>query len=277
MVTLNTALAYRKLGWSIIPIHTLVKGRCTCGNEDCATPGKHPRVKWSEFIKRLPDVEEVSEWFGDAFVGSNIGVVTGSISNIIVVDCDGKKGVLLAKKELDLPFPTLIALTGGGGFHIFYKPSGASIESRIGLLPNVDLKAEKGFVVLPPSIHMSGYKYRWFRRVKPAKISADRFPKPEVDLPVNLRGWEDEYIYGVDEGMRASVAAKLAGKYVAMGLGLLSLWYLMREWNRHNRPPLPESELKTTVKFIYRKHYEETDKPEQISSVKQLLHLVKRM
>lgn len=277
MVSVNTALAYRKFGWSVIPIHTLVKGKCTCGNEDCATPGKHPRIKWSEFAKRLPSVKEINEWFSDAFVGSNIGVVTGSVSDIIVVDCDGKEGVISAKHKLNLPFPTLVALTGGGGFHIFYKTNGNLVASKIGLLPNVDIKAERGFVVLPPSIHISGYNYRWFRKRKPAVIDTSQFARPTVGVPINLHGWEDESLYGVDEGTRANVASKLAGKYVAKGLGLLSLWYLMREWNRHNRPPLPESELKTTVKFIYQKHHSEVEKPEQVSSVKQLLQIVKRI
>jgi len=275
MVTVNTALAYLKHGWSIIPVHAIVHGQCTCGNEECAAPGKHPRVRWNEYATRRPTKDEVVSWFTDEFPGSNIGAVTGTVSGFLVVDCDGKEGVISAKSSLDLPFPTLVSLTGGGGFHCFYKVNGSPIASKRNLYDKVDLKAEHGFVVLPPSKHVSGYKYRWFRKEPIAEIDLSQFEMDTGDISANERGWYSELLGGVDEGERSNAASKLSGRYAGMGMDMTFLWYGMREWNRHNRPPLPESELKTTVRFVYRKHATE-GKPERITKVNEIMHLFEK-
>jgi hypothetical protein len=62
---------------------------------------------------------------------------------------------------------TLTSLTGGGGFHLLYRRvrelrcaasrlPGISVE-----LPGVDLRADDGYIVAPPSLHLSGEQYRW--------------------------------------------------------------------------------------------------------------------
>src|SRR5262245_32630479 len=32
-------------GWSVVPLHGVDAPGCTCGKENCASPGKHPRTK----------------------------------------------------------------------------------------------------------------------------------------------------------------------------------------------------------------------------------------
>ena len=112
-------------------------------------------------MERLPTRKEVKAWFGDEFYGSNIGMVTGLVSNTLVVDIDDTDAVYDIIDELSLPTKTLVAQTGGGGIHLFYKLNGLVVPSRIRAFPGVDIKAERGFVVLPPSIHKSGNRYRW--------------------------------------------------------------------------------------------------------------------
>ena len=38
----QAALENAKRGWPVLPIHTVDKGSCSCGNSDCTSPGKHP-------------------------------------------------------------------------------------------------------------------------------------------------------------------------------------------------------------------------------------------
>lgn len=274
---LKQALAYLEYGWSIIPVHTIVRGYCTCGKDNCSAPGKHPRVNWADYTKRLPTKEEVVTWFRDEFPGSNIGLVTGTISNIMVVDCDGKQGVKEAKKKLSLTFPTLVALTGGGGFHCFYNLDGIPVASKRALHPMVDIKAERGFVVLPPSKHSSGYKYRWFRK---NPISSD-IDLSQFELErngnevVNGTGWYSELLKGVSEGDRSNAASKLAGRYANKGLDLQFLMYGMLEWNKRNQPPLPREELITTVRYIFNKNRADSE-PERIETYGDLTKYLKK-
>ena len=58
---------------------------------------------------------------------------------------------------------TLTCLTGGGGTHYYFTaPAGiAVVEGANKLGPGVDVKAAGGYVLLPPSIHISGRRYTW--------------------------------------------------------------------------------------------------------------------
>jgi len=78
--------------------------------------------------------------------------------------------------------PTLTGLTGGGGLHLVYLCTDASLgnsASRLpgmdGELPGVDLRANGGYVVGPPSVHRSGGFYEWLD----ANANVDR-PLPEL-------------------------------------------------------------------------------------------------
>lgn len=51
--------------------------------------------------------------------------------------------------------------TGGGGKHLFLRDPHGLRSGPIG--PGLDLKAEGGYVVAPPSGHLSGTHYRWTR------------------------------------------------------------------------------------------------------------------
>lgn len=272
---LDIALKYLKLGWSVIPVHALVKGHCTCGRAQCSTPGKHPRVRWTDYATRLPTRRELRAWFDEDTGGSNIGLVTGNVSNLIVVDCDGPDGAKTARKALHLPRGTLVAQTGGGGLHYFYRPNGLVIPSRIALFPGVDIKAERGFVVIPPSKHKSGRKYRWIRRKRPVAcdLSVLTREREDGDSYDNEGGWYKELLEGVEEGSRSNAASKLAGRYFGLGLSAKEVFMLMSTWNELNRPPLHHRELVTTVKFLRRKHREETV-PKQLETVHDLAKLV---
>lgn len=268
---LETALAYLKLGWSVIPVHRPINGLCTCGREDCPNMGKHPRIKWDEYIRRLPTEEEITSWFGDLYAGSNIGLVTGSVSKICVVDLDRSDGLDVVKGQLKLPTNTLTSQTGGGGMHLYYRLNGDTIPSRIGMIDHVDIKSEKGFVVLPPSKHKSGRSYQWLKDLPMVETDLSVLkPPPSIGNESHGSTWFDAFLDGVGEGMRSNAASKLAGRYCRLGLNLREIKYLMFWWNEHqNKPPMAYAELSQTIDSTYR-WWSANGKPAQVTSLKEV-------
>ena len=48
------AFAYAGLGWSVVPVHTPGAEGCSCGQADCPSPGKHPRIRWQSYARARP-------------------------------------------------------------------------------------------------------------------------------------------------------------------------------------------------------------------------------
>ncbi len=266
MSLLEQALIYLDMGWCVYPAHhvDLNSGLCTCGNLDCPCPGKHPIGQWTAYQRRLPTKAEVELWFSE--LECNIGMVTGTISKVAVVDVDGKEGHA-SLKDLDLD-PTLSALTGGGGIHMYYSISEPT-RSRIRVVDGIDIRADGGYVVLPPSLHKSGRWYVWKDVTVLAPFDASLF-ETEARKGSASPGWSGEALQGVHQGSRSVTAARLAGRYFGLGLDLDEVWMLMTGWNKRNSPPLSTPELDRTVIAIDRKHKAATKDPVQIKTLAQL-------
>ena len=102
MNTYQWAKKYIELGWAIFPIHSIdANGCCTCGKKDCGDAGKHPRVRRG-LKEASKDPAQIEEWFGVGAPLSNIGVVTGAISGITVIDIDIGDGKLGAETWAEL-------------------------------------------------------------------------------------------------------------------------------------------------------------------------------
>lgn len=267
---LEEALIYLDMGWAVFPVHSVIEGRCSCGRPDCPVPGKHPLGQWAQFQHRLPARREVYDWFA-SMPDCNVGMVTGTVSSIVVVDVDNAAG-METFKSLGMK-PTLEARTGGGGSHFYYS-SQEAVPSRIKVRDGIDIRGEGGFVVLPPSRHKSGKYYRWRQPYGLAPY------EPELLVPLRLsgigsngNGWANELLMGVEQGARNVSAAKLAGRYAGMGLSLDEVWLLMTGWNERNSPPLEPIDLRRTVTAIVRK--QQQAEPVLIETLGQILGLLK--
>ena len=173
---LNTKLDWAKFwsnkGFSVVPVHYVKSdGSCSCSQgHDCPSPGKHPAPKsWSVFQEKCADEYTLEMWFNGRYKDFNLGVVTGKVSgNIFAVDVDTNEGKLgndslmdLCMANDDLP-ETLEQLTGGGGRHYLYKaPNDKTIITGKNTLGSgIDTRGEGGFIVVAPSNHKSGNKYK---------------------------------------------------------------------------------------------------------------------
>jgi hypothetical protein len=144
-------------------MHDVVDGHCSCilGLE-CKSQGKHPRVKrelaltagdqeWAVWMRRWPTM--------------NLGLLTGYESGIFVIDVDPRHGGDQSFKKLTDElgqFPeTMVAQTGGGGYHyVFQLPQGLEIKNSAGLIaPGIDIRGFGGVIVVEPSVTQGAYKW----------------------------------------------------------------------------------------------------------------------
>src|SRR6266581_9407295 len=93
-MNLDRALAYARRGFHIFPVHTVVDAVCTCGDPDCAHPGKHPMGALAPHGRNDATTEEtkITEWW-TAAPHANIGAATWD-SGFFTVDVDVRHGGL---------------------------------------------------------------------------------------------------------------------------------------------------------------------------------------
>lgn len=154
--------SYRALRLAVIP---------AAGRE------KIPVGKWREFQTGIPQTVH-QRWYGDDGehrANYRMGFLTGAASlgdgwKLLVIDLDEKGSVSgsatwdhwIADNELGCDPETWRAHTGGGGQHIYFRyPAHLSIRNTQETIAGIDVRAEGGFVIAPPSRHQNGKQYLW--------------------------------------------------------------------------------------------------------------------
>lgn len=282
----SSALEYFDLGLSVIPVFGILEdGSCSCGNPECRAKGKHPRYKWKAFTKKRASREQIIAWW-DRFPESNIGIVTGSISGIAVIDVDGENG-LSSLEEAGLPVSELpvtpSAITGGGGLHFIYRNPIQGVQTKAGVLPNVDIRGEGGYIIAPPSVHSSGSSYEWVegRGLEDVPISDFDFSFLAENAPMedrkksHKRGdkWYEEFLLGVGEGERNDAVSRLAGRYFSLGMTEAEIVLLLEAWNLRNDPPISSAELKRTVESIKDLENSKDDEEDLLETISSILRV----
>ncbi|HXZ00419.1 MAG TPA: bifunctional DNA primase/polymerase [Stellaceae bacterium] len=242
---------YLRRGWSVIPLRP---------------QSKLPAIRWEAYQRRRADRETLRRWVR-RWPGLNIGIVTGAVSGLVVLDLDrGHAGFdsLEALERLHGPLPaTVEAETGGGGRHFYFTAPPASLRNKAGIAPGVDLRGEGGMVVAPPSIHPSGGRYRWSPGHEPGTLAPAVLPRWLVQLATDapagrghrLAHWRSLVRAGVEEGRRNTTIASFAGHLLWHGVDSEVVLELMLCWNRQRcRPPLEDAEVARVVSSIAQLH-----------------------
>jgi len=226
-------------------------------------------IKWKEYQDRLPSEEEVVQWF-DQNPDANIGIVTGKISGIVVFDLDSEHAVTYAEDEGG--FPETPKVKTGKGYHLYMKYPGFEVRGSVNKDLDIDIRADGGYVVAPPSIHGSGDMYDWeegfsISEIDPApcemwmidylKSIADKTKSQPGDKKAlkttesgdkerksktNI-GYADLLKNGCTEGARNQSATSLAGHLFSKKIPAEEIWAMLQLWNFQNSPPIDHSEL----------------------------------
>jgi hypothetical protein len=191
------ALKAAGFGWAIVPLHhPLFTGKRPCCSCDqcfsCRHTGKHPRFNPTDLghgARSASNLEGlISKWWSQ-WPDANIGIATGAISGIVVIDIDPRNGGDVAFQELQdrlgrLP-DTVEVQTGGGGRHLYFQYVG-ELRGKWG--PGVDLLSDGQLVVAPGSLHPSGVQYVF-------ELSSDPSEVAVAELPLR---WREEFISSRD-------------------------------------------------------------------------------
>lgn len=165
---LDIALGYAARGWAVFPLYEPTPTGCSCVRADCGKPGKHPRTP-DGLTSATRDPETIRGWW-QRWPKASIGLATGRVSGVVVVDVDPKDG---GADRLDVMEQThgsltgtLTAWTGGGGVHLFFQCPAEGFPCSVGknggpLGPGLDVRGDGGYVVAAPSLHASGKHYEW--------------------------------------------------------------------------------------------------------------------
>ena len=186
----DAALGYAHRGWRVFPLHGIVNGACTCGRSDCSSAGKHPLVRRGLY-EATTDPKQIQSWWR-RWQSANIGIATGVESGVAVIDVDLPAALPSLDRLVGTLETTLTGLTGGGGVHLIYRCSDENLGNSTGRLPGmegdlsgIDLRANGGYVVAPPSVHRTGNSYEWLdpnREPLPAPVWLKQAAKVWVDV-----------------------------------------------------------------------------------------------
>jgi hypothetical protein len=172
-------------GFRVIPLHHVKSGACTCSRgAECPSAGKHPTESdWTTAgedpardDRPWREIEPVGGVPDDWRPNANLGIVTGEVSGIFVVDIDPDHAgdttfeKLAEAHSADPIRRTLIVQTGSGGRHYYFRHPGFRVPNSKpwGKASGIDIRGDGGMVVAPPSISGKGPK----RSRRPARSSA---------------------------------------------------------------------------------------------------------
>lgn len=183
-------------GWSLIPVR----------------PDKRPAIAtWKEFQKKRPTEAEFERWA--AKEPAAWAVITGAVSDVVVIDFDGLDGC----KTLEALGLDPHVRTGSGGFHVYAKHPGVTVatlngKSKLALgarWPGLDIRGDGGYAVFcGRNTHGT---YEWLHQFPPELVSINSLPTQlrnillPVQSPCRNVGSEDDRL--VTEVSRLVTAA----------------------------------------------------------------------
>lgn len=200
---LSAARAYHRMGICIIPLKV---------------GDKKSRIKWKEFQDRKPTLKEIEMWWSQN-PDDNIGIVTGKINNLTIIDTDTPEAKTKIEKYIPDSLMTPIVSTPNGTHYYFTYQKG--IPNKADLFKGCDARNDGGYIVAPPSQNGTGKPYTYIVNIK---------QNPPAPIPEKLIAYINQLLLS-----RGRVEYSMGGKAN----------YIEGTTDNHNKPQV------TTEMFIY--------------------------
>lgn len=240
----NPYLRLADQGFAVFPVAANNKSPATAHGFKDATRDKAQLELWAE-----------------THPNCNIGIATGRISGIWVLDIDVKNNksgakslVRLLKAHGELP-DTLTVATPSGGYHFYFSyPADAEIDSRSALANGIDVRGNKGYAVAPPS-KIDGESYMWVDPRAPIAQAPDWLIKMVAVGAQKAKKRKTTKKF--EKGTRNDSLARAAFKFLNQGHAAERLPEHLAQVNQDQcDPPLPESEVEKIAANVVRSHME---------------------
>ena len=172
---------------------------------------KKPLIQWRSLMTTRPTEEQIEGWFKKN-PSANIGIVTGKLSGLSVIDIDTEEGFKRLDAILPDTFTCPTVKTPRGGKHLYCKYH-HGFGNNVRALEGVDLRSEGGYVVAPPSINGTGKGWEW-----------------ELDLGTPVPPLPEGYIRAITENVFSAGHKSwkaTAGQLLVEGRRNNDLWHIL--------------------------------------------------
>ena len=184
--------------------------------------GKTPRKDSGGVMDATSDPVKIKAWC-ESYPNANWAAATGDISHAVVLDIDPRNGGTESMKWLvnkygRLP-ATVVVKTGGEqpGYHYYFLPTKQRIKNRVGVAPGLDIKSDRGYVLIPPSV--TNNPYTWATSILDTEIA----PMPGWLLEMAVRkgdaGFQFDETGQIPTGERNNYLASMGGAMRRKGFG----------------------------------------------------------
>jgi len=237
---ISAALDYHENGYCVLPV----------GKD------KKPIIKWKHLQEKMPTRADIQRWWSKT-PDANIGIVTGSISNICVVDVDSREGAEELKQLIPGVKPNV--QTPNGGWH-FYFAAHNGLGNATRFLDGVDFRGEGGYIVAPPSIGENGKSYKIVddndinrglqlpKNIIQALANVSTYCNTHANFKVQHEGNTNATIATFEKGGRDEAIFHLANCLVKGGMADDNIRKYLRFFAEKCDPPFPPAEINIKIK-----------------------------
>lgn len=209
---------------------------------------KIPAIKWKRYQDSKPTFGEIADWPADV----NVGIVTGEVSGIVVVDCESREDAEWFYTTRGKS-PTVVQTKRG--FHFYFKHPGGTVQNAIRVEGKYDVRGDGGYVLAPPSIHSAG-QYAWKQPLNYAALPQfDRAWRPDTQ-PGSMASSKEiadgvAYIATIkavagqgahNDTYRAACVLRASGMSESEAFVALQQWSRTNVFNKDGVTPFPWSE-----------------------------------
>ena len=234
----DEALRYARQGLSVIPL-----------NENAKTPALS---SWKDYQSKRMTIADVGQFWAEN-PNYNVGIVTGSISNITVIDIDGEEGEE-SYRHADFEIPETMTVNTPNGRH-FYLKYDNRFSTGTGFLNKIDVRNDGGYVVAPPStVNGVSYVLDNGSDISMMDYVPDVFQVKAVSTTKEqLDPWvRESLMQGAGEGERNERATKLAGYFHSRGVSKDIILEVLKSFAEKCTPPMSHNEIEVIVNSVSR-------------------------
>jgi hypothetical protein len=180
---------------------------------------------------------------------ANIGIRTGAVSGLAVLDVDCLKGGTESLADLELSYralPETVQQLTGTGQHYFLAHPGTYVKNGVETLgPGLDIRGDGGYVIAAPSLHANGKRYAWEVLHEPDDTALA--PMPDWLLALcqeQTKGARSDASAPIPEHQRNQTLFRMGASMRARGFERAPILAALLEVNRTQcHPPITEAEV----------------------------------